>query len=356
MTASVGASLPPLMFTPKFSMKLAFSTLKKRIGHTVREMPILPIFVISFVLAIFFVPYFFTAYNLKNYILQSVDLLIIACGLTFVVLNGGIDFSATSVLTLGSVVGAYIMALSPLSGTPVLSIPVAIFAMMGIGLLVGSINGFAVIKLKMPSFITTLATQLVFLGIAVLFTSMVSDTASISGLPEAFFVLGGSGKYFLVPVSIAIIIWLFSYWLLSRTIFGKRVYAIGVNPKVAFISGVPVKKTIFMLMAISGLYAGIASIIATARNQVGMSSLGDKMFITIIASVIVGGTSTSGGFGGVKETLFGVLFITLINNTMNLLGVGWYTIMIVLGVLIIISAMSSFVMHNRPKRTRIKKV
>ncbi len=348
--------MSPLIFTPKFSMKLALSNLKKIIGHTVREMPILPIFVVSFILAIFFVPYFFTVYNLKNYILQSVDLLIIACGLTFVVLNGGIDFSATSVLTLGSVVGAYIMALSPLSGTPALSIPIAIFVMMGIGLLVGSINGFAVITLKMPSFITTLATQLVFLGIAVLFTSMVSDTAAISGLPEAFFVLGGSGKYFLVPVSIAFIIWLFSYWLLSRTIFGKRVYAVGVNPKVAFVSGVPVKKTIFILMAMSGLYAGIASIIATARNQVGMSSLGDKMFITIIASVIVGGTSTSGGFGGVKETLFGVLFITLINNTMNLLGVGWYTIMIVLGALIIISAMSSFVMQNRSNRTRIKKV
>jgi len=100
---------------------------------------------------------------------------------------------------------------------------------------------------------------------------------------------------------------------------------------------------------ISGLFAGIASIIATARNEVGMASLGDKMFLTTIASVIVGGTSTAGGFGGVHKTLLGVLFITLINNAMNLLGVGWYTIMIVLGILIIISAMSSYVLNRRAR-------
>jgi len=267
------------------------------------------------------------------------------------VLNGGIDFSVTSILALGSVVGAYIMALSPLAAEPALSIPIAMLAMMGIGLLVGFVNGLSVVKLKMPSFVATLATQLIVLGLAVQFASMVSETASISGLPEAFFVLGGEGKYFLVPILIAFSIWLFSNWLLNYTIFGKRVYAIGVNPKASFISGIPVKKTIILLMMICGLLAGIASIIATARNQVGMASLGDKMFLTTIASVIVGGTSTSGGFGGVNKTLLGVLFITLLNNAMNLLGVGWYTIMIVLGLLVLVSAMSSYVLNHRKKRT-----
>lgn len=312
-------------------------------------MPILPLLIVSFVLAIFFVPHFFSVYNLKNYLLQSADLLIISCGLTFVVLNGGIDFSVTSILALGSVVGAYIMALSPLAGQPALSIPIAILAMMSIGVLVGLLNGFSVVKLKMPSFVATLATQLIVLGLAVQFASMVSESSSITGLPEAFFVLGGEGKYFLVPILIAFSIWLISNWLLNRTIFGKRVFAIGVNPKASFISGIPVKKTIIMLMVISGLLAGIASIIATARNQVGMASLGDQMFLTTIASVIVGGTSTSGGFGGVNKTLLGVLFITLLNNTMNLLGVGWYTIMIVLGVLVVVSAMSSYVLNHRKR-------
>jgi ribose/xylose/arabinose/galactoside ABC-type transport system permease subunit len=330
-------------------MKVTTIRLKNHLSGVFRDMPILPLLIVSFVLAIFFVPHFFSVYNLKNYLLQSADLLIISCGLTFVVLNGGIDFSVTSILALGSVVGAYIMALSPLAGQPALSIPIAILAMMSIGVLVGLLNGFSVVKLKMPSFVATLATQLIVLGLAVQFASMVSESSSITGLPEAFFVLGGEGEYFLVPILIAFSIWLISNWLLNRTIFGKRVFAIGVNPKASFISGIPVKKTIIMLMVISGLLAGIASIIATARNQVGMASLGDQMFLTTIASVIVGGTSTSGGFGGVNKTLLGVLFITLLNNTMNLLGVGWYTIMIVLGVLVVVSAMSSYVLNHRKR-------
>lgn len=326
----------------------------KQAALLAKDMPILPILIISFILSALYIPYFFTAYNLKNYLLQTADLLIISCGVTFVVLNGGIDFSVTSVLTLGSVVGAYIMALSPIAGNTAFSIPLAIVVMMGLGLLVGLINGLSVTRLKMPSFVTTLATQLVVLGIAVYFTSMVSETASISGLPEGFFVFGGEGKYFAVPIAIAFAVWLFSHWLLSRTLFGRRVYAIGVNPKVSHISGIPVKRTIVYMMVICGLYAGLASVIATARNQVGMSSLGDKMFITVIASVIVGGTSTSGGFGGVHKTLLGVLFITLINNTMNLLGVGWYTIMIVLGALIILSALTTYVFQNQKTKTGIR--
>jgi ribose/xylose/arabinose/galactoside ABC-type transport system permease subunit len=219
--------------------------------------------------------------------------------------------------------------------------------MMGIGLLVGTANGLAVSRLKMPSFVATLATQLVIGGLAVQFTSMVSTTSSIAGLPDAFFVLGGEGRFFFVPILIAIAVWLFSWWLLERTLFGKRVYAIGVNPKASFISGLPVKRTIFLLMVISGVLAGLASVIATARNEVGMSSLGDKMFLTTIASVIVGGTHTSGGHGGVMKTLLGVLFITLLNNALNLLGVGWYTMMIVLGGLILLSAITSYLLKGR---------
>jgi len=337
-------------------MNELYAICKRNVWPVFRDMPILPLLIVSFIVAIVYVPLFFTLDNLRNYLLQSSDLLIISCGLTFVVLNGGIDFSVTSILTLGSVVGAYIMALSPLAPVPAYSIPVAIVVMMGIGLLVGVVNGLSVTKLKMPSFVATLATQLIILGLAVQFTSMVSDTSSIAGLPEAFFVLGGEGRFFFVPILIAFSVWLVSYWLLGRTIFGKRVYAIGVNPRVSFISGLPVKRTIVLLMVISGLFAGVASIIATARNQVGMSSLGDKMFLTTIASVIVGGTSTSGGLGGVHKTLLGVLFIALLNNAMNLLGVGWYTMMIVLGVLIILSAVSSYLLSSRAGWTWKRKV
>lgn len=332
-------------------MKTMTGQLGKNTWRVCRDAPVAPLLVVTFVLAAIFVPHFCTAYNLKNYLLQSADLLIIACGLTFVVLNGGIDFSVTSVMALGSVVGAYIMAISPLAPNPALSIPVAILVVLAIGLVVGLVNGFSVTVLKMPSFVATLATQLIVLGLAVQIASMVSQGSSIAGLPEAFFVLGGEGSFFWVPILIAGAVWAFSFWLLKYTLFGKQVYATGVNPKVSYICGIPVKRTIVLLLVISGVFAGLAAIIATSRNQVGMASLGDKMFLTIIASVIVGGTSTSGGSGGVGKTLLGVLFITLINNTMNLLGVGWYIIMIVLGVLIILSAMFSYFLNKRGNRT-----
>ena len=331
-------------------MKNKILKYKNSLSFEFTDNPILPIFILAFLAACIFVPNFVSLYNLKNFLLQSSDVLVVACGITFVVLNGGIDFSVTSTLTLGSVVGAYIMAMSPLAIYPYLSIVVAIIAMITIGILIGMINGFAVTRLKMPSFIATLATQLAFSGIAVLFVSTITDKPSIAGLPEPFFALGGSGKFFIVPIVISMVIWTFSYWLLKYTNFGRRLYAVGINPKTAFISGIPVKKVIFRIMILSGMYAGIASILATARNQVGVTSLGDKMFISIIACVIVGGTKISGGFGGVKQTLFGVLFITLLNNTMNLLGVEWYVIMIEQGMLILFAAMSGFWLSKRQNK------
>lgn len=293
------------------------------------------------------VPNFLSPYNIKNYFLQAADLLVIACGMTFIVLNGGIDFSVTSVLALGSVVGAYIMALSALAPYPAISIPVCIVAMLAIGASVGIINGFSITVLKMPSFIATLATQMVFSGIAVLFTSRVASRASINGLPKAFFVIGGEGEYFLVPIALAAFVVAASYFILEYTAFGRNILAVGTNPKAAFISGIPVKKTIFMLCVLSGAYAGLASVIATSRNQAGIASLGDKMFISIIASIVIGGTSIAGGSGGFKQTLIGVLFITLINNAMNLLGVEWYITMLFQGLLILIAAFADYAMRVR---------
>lgn len=316
------------------------------------DTPIISIFIVCFVAACLFVPNFASIYNFKVFLLQSADLLIIACGVTFVVLNGGIDFSATSVLTFANVIGAYIMALSPIASNPTLSIPVAIFVMILIGLVVGIINGVSVTLLKIPSFIATLATQLAFSGFAVLFTSLVTDKPAISGLPEQFFVFGGTGEFLFVPIVIALALWGFSYWLLKFTKFGKYIFATGVNPKTAFISGINIKKVIFILMILSGLFASISSIIATGRNQVGLPSLGDKMFIGIMAAVIVGGTSTAGGFGGFKQTMFGVLFITLITNALNLMNVEWYIIMIIQGAIILISTMAGTI-FNKNERIRL---
>lgn len=298
--------------------------------------PILFVLVALFIAAYLFVPNFSTPFNLKNYTLQAIDIMIIAAGTTYVVLNGGIDFSGVAVLALSSVVGAYIMALSPLAGTP-WAIPVGILAMVLIGVIVGAINGFSVVVLKIPSFIATLAMMLIVSGLAIWFTSLVAETASIYGLPDEFIAFGG-GKNIYIPVAITLVALLFMQWLLNNNVFGRRLYATGTNPKTSFISGVPVKQTIFSIMVLSGFYAGVQSIVATARNQAGLPSLGEKVFIDIIAAIIIGGTSIFGGSGGVINTVYGVLFITLINNVVNLLGVPWNVISLIKGVLILLAA------------------
>lgn len=290
-----------------------------------------------FVFALFFVPRFSSVYNLKNLCLQICDLLIISLGVTFTVLNGGMDFSSTSVLALSSVTGAYIMALSPIKGTA-FSVVLALVVMVVIGAVVGAVNGVSVVSFKMPSFVVTLSMQLIVSGVAIYFTSKITDLASIAGLPAAFNLLGGS-DVFALPIVIAAVIFFFTDWLCEKSIFGRNALMVGANPRAAEISGIRVKKTIFFLFVISGAYAGLQSILLTARNQAGISSLGDKVFIDVMASVIIGGTSVFGGKGGAKNTLLGVVFITLIGNIMNLYGFDWYVITLIKGFIIIIAAL-----------------
>lgn len=318
------------------------------------------IVIIFFLFSILAVPGFASAYNIQSYLLNVAPLLVIACGLTFVVLNGGIDFSTTSVLALGSVVGAYIMVLSPVAQTT-LGVALGILAMIGIGVLMGIINGLSVVFLKMPSFIATLATMMIGQGIAVMFATNNFEVTSLSGLPESFVRLGGSGNFIWIPLLIAALVFIATHFLLRHTVFGTRVYAIGTNDKTSFISGLPVKRSVFTNMVISGTLAGVASVLYTAKNQAGIPSMGEKLFTDVVGSVIIGGTSVIGGSGGVRQTLFGVLFIMLIDNTMNLLGVTWYIISIIKGVLIIVTAIITLMNQSgvvsadrRTKRTPLK--
>ncbi len=314
---------------------------QKKFSNSLRSFvfdnPILILILILFAGACLFVPNFLTPFNLQDFVLQAIDIAIVAIGVTFVVLNGGIDFSCTAILSLGSVFGAYVMAKSPLASTP-WGIPVGIVSMLAIGALVGAVNGFSVVVLKMPSFIATLASMMVASGLAVYMASVVSETAAVNGLPKAFFVISGSEGKLYIPVLITLASIAVTYWLLTYTVFGRRLYAIGTNPRTSFISGIPVKKTIFLIMVISGLFAGLEAVYATARNQSGLPSLGDKVFIDIIAAIIIGGTSIFGGSGGIKQTIYGVVFITLLNNVVNLLGVDWTIIGLLKGVLVLVAA------------------
>jgi ribose/xylose/arabinose/galactoside ABC-type transport system permease subunit len=294
------------------------------------------ILIIYFLLSLIFVPNFASVYNITTMFLQCADLLIISCGVTFVVLNGGIDFSGSSIIALGSVIGASIMSESSgILKDSHFSIIIAIFVMLAIGLIFGIVNGISVVYFKMPSFIVTLATMGIGSGIAVWYTK--SDT--IFDLPSSFTFLGSGKILFIpVPVIIAFLCIIYLNFILSKTLFGRHVYAIGTNPKASFISGLPVKRTIFKLFIISGICAAIAGILMTARNEAGIPGLASSIFIDVIASVIIGGTSVFGGKGSILGTVIGVLFITVLNNSLDLMRIDWYIILIIKGMIILFAA------------------
>ena len=310
---------------------------KPRIFRTIADNAILFIWIIFLLASCLFVQGFFRGYNLKNYVINSSVLFIAACGLTFPTLNGGVDFSMTAIVSLVSTVSAYLMVSTSLAGT-ILAIPVAILVSLILGGIIGAVNGISVSRFKMPSFVVTLSTMLVFSGFAVWFGSVYYEKVSLGGLPANFTALGGSGSFWLWPVIIAATIFLFSHWLLTKTLFGRRVYAVGINPKTAAISGIPVKSTIFMLFLICGVYSAIAGLLYTAKNGAGVTSLGEDMFIDFVGAVVIGGTSPFGGHGSVKQTLYGVLFIVLISNVLNLLGVHYTMYDVVKGGLILLAA------------------
>lgn len=298
---------------------------------------VLLIWALFFLISILFVDNFFSLYNLKSYLLNCAPLLVAACGLTIVTLNGGIDFCITSVITLVSTLGSYVMTKTVLAEIP-FGVPLTIILMLLMGLAIGCLNGFAVSRLKMPSFVATLSTMLVFSGAAVWFGSVFFEKVSLSGLPASFTNLGGRGTLWFFPVIIAGIVYAITNWMLNYTVYGKRIYAVGVNPKVAAVNGVHVKNLILSLFAISGVCASVSGLMYTAKNAAGMVTLGDSMFIDIIGCVVIGETSPAGGSGSVRQTLYGVLLITLMNNILNLLGVPYTLYNTVKGIFILLAA------------------
>ena len=289
--------------------------------------------IVAIVILMLAIPDFTTWGNLNNLMLQVADLVIVACGMTFVVLNGGIDFSATSIIAFGSICGALVMSgdRGILPGSP-WATPVAILVILAVGLIIGVINGLSVIFLKMPSFIVTLATQTFFSGLAVVF----AGATTIYALPDSFNYIG-SGYFLRLPLTLwlAIIVIAISHFVLNRTAFGQKVYLVGTNPRTAFISGINTRWVIFCLFLISGFAAALACIVMTSRLQAGSPGLATNMFIDIIACIIIGGNNIAGGEGKISNTVVGAIFIVVLGNCLNLLGVTWFLIMIIKGVLIV---------------------
>lgn len=315
-----------------------------------KRRPICLMIIAYTLLTAIFIPTFFTGRNISNYFIQCADTIVFSCGLLFVMLNGGIDFSSAAVIGLGSLLAAKIMNGDTgwLAGSP-WAIPVAIIAVISLSVFVGLLNGLAVIKLKIPSFIATMSSNMILLGIAL----TLSMSATISNLPKEFIGFAKGSLFGWLPnlVIIAAIAVIAVSIVLNRTEFGRCATAVGANPTAANISGMPVKKTILKLFLLNGVLIGIAVLMTTARIGVGKAGLGENRTLDFVASVVIGGTSPLGGSATVVGTMLGAMFITLINNSLNMMGLSWYVIMIIKGALVIIMALvDAFRIRNEQTR------
>lgn len=312
----------------------------KYLNTLFKKRPVIILFIIYIFIALLFVPKFANPENLLNIIVQSSDLIILSCGMTYVFLNGGIDFSVVAIMALASVIGALIMTSG---GNIALMIPLAIIAMLGVGLIIGAINGISVTKLKMPSFIATLSTQLIFSGIALTIT----QSATIGNVPKEFnYITQGTLLGIPIPIIITVVVVITTSYLLHFTVFGRYVFSVGTNHKTSYISGVPVKKTIFSLFIISGLLAALTSIIMTARLGSGIPSLGKDMLLDTVAAVLIGGTSVAGGRGNIIGSVVGAILVVILNNSLNLMNIDWFIINVCKGTLILVVALFDMI-RNR---------
>jgi len=270
-------------------------------------------------------PHFLSQGNITNVLIQSSTNAIIAAGMTFVILSGNIDLSVGSVLALSSVLGATFIA----DGG---SIVIGVGIMLLGGIIAGGINGFTVSYLGFPAFIVTLATMWLFRGLAYVFT----NGQAVTGLPKDFRILATgeiAGIPFIVLVMIAV--YAICYFLLSRTTFGRQVYAVGDNKEAARLSGVNVKRVVAAVFVICGLLAALGGVVLSSRLFSGQPIAGITFELSAIAAVVIGGTSLSGGKGGILGTLVGAIFIATLINGLVILNVSSFWQQVIMGLVVL---------------------
>ena len=275
---------------------------------------------------------FLTANNLLNLLLQVTSNALIAFGMTFVILTGGIDLSVGSILALSSALTAGLLG----SGMPV---TLAILISLILGCILGMMNGLLISYGKLAPFIVTLATMTIFRGATLVYTN---GNPITKGLSDTFlFQFLGQGYIVGIPfpVIIMFIVFIVLYVLLHKTAFGKSVYAIGGNEKAAYISGVKLNKVKIIIYSISGIMASISGLIITSRLSSAQPTAGASYEMDAIAAVVLGGTSLSGGKGRILGTLIGALIIGVLNNGLNIISVSAFWQQVVKGVVILIAVL-----------------
>ena len=278
-------------------------------------------------------PSFLTTKNIFNVLRQTSVNAIIAGGMTFVILTGGIDLSVGSILAISGAVCASMLV----SGT---NIVIAVLVALVIGGVVGFLNGFVIAKGKLQPFIATLATMTVLRGLTLVFTDGKPITLGSGDLAVAFGKIGGGNILGIpTPAIIMIAVFLVCGYVLNKTTIGRHTYALGSNEDAAKLSGLNTDKIKIAVYTISGILAAVAGIIITSRLFSAQPTAGESYELDAIAAVVLGGTSLTGGKGKISKTIIGALIMGVLSNALNLLDVSSYYQMMVKGVVILIAVL-----------------
>ncbi len=292
-------------------------------------------------------PTFLTPRNLLNVVNQNADIAIIALGMTLVILTAGIDLSVGSLLALAGVIAA-VTAQEWFGGASASLAGLLAAMLLGVAAaaLGGLLSGTMVTAFRVPPFVATLGLMMLARGLALILAvghqrRLVGGGAE--GTPEAVrvgapaFAWLGNGFVFGVPNPILLMLLLFvaAHLLMTRTMFGRYVYAVGGNPEAARLSGVPVTAVLLAVYCLCGAFAGLAGIVDASRFEGGRPNAGELYELQVIAAVVVGGASLAGGRGRISGTLIGAMIIAVIQNGLNIAGVASYEQKVVFGALIL---------------------
>jgi putative xylitol transport system permease protein len=278
--------------------------------------------------------YFLTPGNISNVLLQTSINGVLAIGMTFVILTRGIDLSVGSVVALAGIVSASFATTSATAG--VVGGPYPFFVALAVGLLVGlacgAVVGLIVSRFAVPAFVATLGMLSAARGLTLIY----GGGKPVPALTPQFRWIGtGNILGIPMPVVLLALVFIVSWWVLTRTRFGRYIYAVGGNPHAAQTSGINVTRIRFIVYMISGALAGLAGMMLSARTGSALPQAGIAYELDAIAAVVIGGTSLSGGVGRVSGTLIGALIIGVMNNGLDLLGIESYYQQVLKGALIV---------------------
>ena len=293
----------------------------------IRDLGILPVLVLIIIMFSLATDTFMTTNNLVNIFRQASINIVLAVGMTLVILTGGIDLSVGSILATTAVIGVMT------SLNPSLQWGTVLFPLL-IGLAIGLINGVLVAYVKLPPFIATMGTMTTFRGASYLIpdgTTVINNDLNFAWI----------GNNYLGPIPwlvvIALVVVALTWFLLRKTVLGVRIYAVGGNPQAARLTGIKVGFVLVFVYAASGLLCGLAGVMTASRLYSASGLLGNGYELDAVAAAILGGTSPMGGIGSVAGTLVGALIMAVLNNGLTLMNVSSFWQMVIRGIVIILA-------------------